>query len=83
MHSHQQTANAIFLFVILIDITSRKFVNLIDNHIPSTKIKISYTEIHTLYTARGHNALQALFELNLYVIVYSCHIVRILRFQLF
>lgn len=73
MHTNQEPAGAEYLLIIFIDVISRELVNLVNNKIPSTKIKIAHAKVNALYSYAGDNAPQTFRELHLDIVVYLGH----------
>lgn len=75
MHSDKQTTDTELRLPrrFFLDIITGQIIYLVDNQIPTTKIKVANTEVHTLDTCVCYNVLKPLCELQVYIVEYSSH----------
>lgn len=73
VHANEQATITELLLITFIDVVSRQVVDLIYHEVPTTKIEIADTEIHTFHTYIRDNVLQALCEFSFNVVVNPGH----------
>jgi len=73
VHADKKPAYAELFLVVLVNVISRELVNLVNNKIPSPKVKIAHAKVNALYSYAGNNAPQTFRELYLDIVVYLGH----------
>ena len=75
MHANQQSARAMnrFYLGLFVNKIALKSINLVAYQVPATKIEIAHTKINTLYACIRNNVLKPFLELQIYIVIDSCH----------